>query len=50
MTGEQKKRPEGADHSPEANHEAQRRQRILSPKRKRFENSFDDYMETKYVV
>lgn len=50
MAGVTKKRPDGAnEHSPQANQLAKQRQRILSPRRKRFENHFDEYLEEKFV-
>ena len=49
MTGEVKKKSEGAEFSPEITQQTKQRQRIVSPKRKRFEKHFDEFLKVKYV-
>jgi hypothetical protein len=44
-----KKLAAGIDLSPQASVQAKQRRKILSPKRQRFENNFERFMNTKYV-
>jgi len=47
MTGH--KKSTGGEHSPQASVQAKTRRKILSPKRQRFENYFERYMQGKYI-
>jgi len=49
MTGIQKKKMGDGPSSPQASVQAAQRRKILSPKRQRFENYFEKYMQEKYV-
>lgn len=49
MTGIQKKKLGDGPSSPQASVQAAQRRKILSPKRQRFENYFERYMQDKYV-
>ena len=49
MTGQQKKRTGDGPSSPQASVQAKQRRKILSPKRQRFENYFERYMNQRYV-